>query len=81
MKPWRCFLEDDKGNLSHARLIAVMVGVSATVFMWKLTIMGQLTETYFMYYLAYGVIHMNVSKALDVLNGFFTRREPPKEST
>lgn len=76
-----CFLQDDKGQLSHARLIAVLVGFSATFFMWKLTILGQLTETYFMYYLTYGVVHMNVSKFLDVLNNFLGRRnetaQPP----
>ena len=74
-----CFLQDDKGQLSHARLIAVMVGFSATFFMWKLTVTGGLTETYFLYYLAYGVIHMNVSKALDVMNNFLGRRNEAKE--
>lgn len=65
-----CFLQDDKGNYSHARLIALLVGFSATVFMWKLTVMGQLTDVYFMYYLTYGVVHMNVSKFLDVLGAW-----------
>lgn len=74
-----CFLQDDKGQLSHARLIAVMVGFSATFFMWKLTVTGGLTETYFLYYLAYGIIHMNVSKALDVMNNFLGRRNEAKE--
>ena len=68
-----CFLQDDKGNYSHARLIALLCGFSATLFMWKLTVMGQLTETYFMYYLTYGVVHMNVSKALDVINNWLGR--------
>lgn len=75
------FLQDDKGFWSHARLIALVVGFSATVFMWKLTITGALTETYFMYYLGYGIIHMNVSKGLDVLNNFLGRRNEAKEST
>jgi hypothetical protein len=74
VKSFRCFLEDDRGNLSHARLIAVMVAASATVFMWKLTIMGELTETYFLYYLIMGVVHMNISKSLDVINNFLGRR-------
>ena len=69
-----CFLQDDKGNYSHARLIAVLVGLSATVFMWKLTIMGQLTTEYFLYYLTYGVAHMNISKFLDVVNNFIGAR-------
>jgi hypothetical protein len=51
-----------------------MVAASATVFMWKLTIMGELTETYFLYYLIMGVVHMNISKSLDVINNFLGRR-------
>jgi len=75
-----CFLQDDKGQLSHARLIAVLVGFSSTVFMWKLTIMGQLTPEYLLYYLTYGVVHMNVSKFLDVLNTFLGRRYEAKQA-
>lgn len=71
----RDLLSDSHGNLSHARFIAVAVGISATAFLWKLTIMGDLTETYLAYYLSYGVIHMNVSKALDVLNNFLAARQ------
>lgn len=77
---FRCFLQDDKGNYSHARLIAVLVGISATIFMWKLTIMGQLTAEYFLYYLTYGVVHMNVSKFLDVMNNFLGRRHEAKQA-
>lgn len=61
---------DQHGDISHARIIALMVGASATIFMWKLVVTGALTETYFWYYLAYGVIHMNVSKFLDVVNNW-----------
>jgi hypothetical protein len=85
-----CFLQDDQGNYSHARLIALLVGFSATLFMWKLILIGGMTIDYFLYYLAYGVVHMNVSKALDVLNNFLGKRngntqdsdtslKPPKE--
>lgn len=70
-----CFLQDDKGNYSHARLIALLVGFSATFFMWKLMVMSQMTIDYFLYYLGYGVIHMNVSKALDVLGAFLGDRK------
>lgn len=67
-------VQDELGDISHARVIALFVGISATVFMWKLVIMGQLTETYFLYYLSYGVIHMNVSKFLDVLGAYLGKR-------
>lgn len=74
-----CFLQDNKGNYSHARLIALLVGFSATFFMWNLMILGQLNTEYFLYYLGYGVIHMNVSKALDVLNNFLGSRNAKQE--
>lgn len=66
-------VSDSHGNISHARIIALLVGFSATLFMWKLTVLGQLTPEYFMYYLGYGVVHMNVSKALDVINNILGR--------
>lgn len=81
MNSLRCFLQDPNGNYSHARLIAVLVGISATVFMWKLTITGALTTEYFLYYLSYGIIHMNVSKALDVLGSFLGKRNEAKATT
>lgn len=68
-------VSDSHGNYSHARVIALLVGISATVFLWKLTLMGELTEVYLAYYLSYGVVHMNVSKALDVLNNFLAGRQ------
>lgn len=67
-------ITDEHGFISHARIIALFVGFSATFFMWKLTLMGQLNDTYFLYYLAYGVIHMNVSKALDVIGNFLGKK-------
>lgn len=67
-------ITDENGNTSHARIIAMFVGLSATAFMWKLTVMGELTPTYFLYYLGYGVVHMNVSKALDVANNIFAKK-------
>lgn len=67
-------LSDADGNVSHARIIAMLVGATASIIMWKLMLMGGLNTTYFLYYLGYGVVHMNVSKALDVLNNFFTKK-------
>lgn len=68
-------ITDPIGNISHARLIALLVGFSATLFMWKLTVLHPFTAEYMAFYLsafqaflAYGVIHMNVSKFLDVIN-------------
>lgn len=74
-------ITDQHGNVSHARLIALLVGFSATVFMWKLTVTGALTIEYFMAYLAYGVVHLNLSKSLDVLNNFLGGRRAAAETT
>lgn len=60
-------IQDHNGRISHARILALLVGFSATIFMWKLTITNKLTPDYFLYYLGYGVIHLNLSKSLDVL--------------
>lgn len=68
-------ISDSHGNYSHARAIALLVGISSTVFLWKLTLMNELTETYLAYYLSYGVVHMNISKSLDVLNNFLAARQ------
>jgi len=67
-------LSDAGGNVSHARIIAMLVGITASIIMWKIMLMGELNTTYFLYYLGYGVIHMNVSKALDVLNNLFSKK-------
>ena len=71
-----CFLQDDKGNYSHARLIALLVGFSATFFMWKLMLLGEMTTDYFLYYLAYGVVHQSVNKFLDVAGAWVGLRRP-----
>jgi len=42
------------GQYSHSRIIALIIGICASIFMWKLVIMGELTIEYFMGYLAYG---------------------------
>lgn len=70
----RGFLQDAEGHFSHARLIAVLVGLSATVFMWLLTINDALTIEYFMAYLAYGVVHQSVNKFLDVAGAWLGLR-------
>ena len=58
-------LTDKNGNLSHARVIALGVGFSATIFMWKLLIMNQMTIDFFIAYLTYGSGHQVFNKWLD----------------
>ena len=60
-------VQDHNNRVSHARILALLVGFSATIFMWVLITTGQMTTEYFIAYLAYGVIHLNLSKSLDVL--------------
>lgn len=63
------FLQDAQGNWSHARLIAMIVAVSSTCFMWKMTVMGEMNTTYFMYYLLYGCGAQTINKAIDAWSG------------
>ena len=59
-------LEDNKTHrYSHARIIAVVVAFAATIFMWKLIILGGMTIEYFIAYLAYGTGHQTLNKYLD----------------
>lgn len=53
------------GRYSHARVIAMLVAFAATVFMWKLVIMGGMHIDYFICYLAYGTGTAGLSKFLD----------------
>ena len=58
------------GQYSHARIIAMLVAFAATVFIWKLIILGGMTVEYFICYCAYGTGHQTLNKFLDNRNGF-----------
>ena len=53
------------GRYSSARVISMLVAVAATVFMWKLVILGGMTIEYFLAYLAYGTGTAGLNKFLD----------------
>jgi len=53
------------GGYSHARIIAMLVAFAATVFMWKLILLGGMSIDYFMAYLAYGTGSISLNKLLD----------------
>lgn len=53
------------GQYSHARIIAMLVAFAATIFMWKLIIMGGMSIDYFISYLAYGTGAQTLNKFLD----------------
>lgn len=53
------------GRYSSTRVIAMLVAIAATVFMWKLVILGGMTIEYFMAYLAYGTGTFGLNKFLD----------------
>lgn len=65
---------NERGNVSHARIIALLVAFCATAFMWKLLLLNQMTLEYFIAYITMGVVHLNVSKALDVVQSIVGRR-------
>lgn len=53
------------GRYSSSRLIALLVAFAATVFMWKLVILGGMTIEYFLAYLSYGTGTAGLNKFLD----------------
>jgi hypothetical protein len=53
------------GRYSSARVIAMLVAIAATVFMWKLVILGGMSIDYFVAYLAYGTGTASLNKFLD----------------
>ena len=53
------------GRYSSARVISMLVAIAATVFMWKLVILGGMTIDYFLAYLAYGTGSAGLNKFLD----------------
>ena len=72
------------GKYSSARVIAMLVAIAATVFMWKLVILGGMTIDYFIAYLAYGTGTASLNKFLDTRDGARTEQAkvvngvPPK---
>jgi hypothetical protein len=57
------------GGYSHARIIALLVAVAATIFMWKLILLGGMSIEYFISYLAYGTGSVSLNKFLDNRDG------------
>lgn len=66
------------GRYSHSRVIAMLVAIAATIFMWKLIILGGMSLEYFIAYLAYGTGHQSLNKYLD--NRDTTRAEVVKKA-
>ncbi len=57
------------GRYSSSRVIAMLVAIAATVFMWKLVILGGMNIEYFLAYLAYGTGTASLNKFLDNRDG------------
>ncbi len=57
------------GQYSSARIIAMLVAIAATIFMWKLILLGGMTIDYFIAYLAYGTGTTGINKFLDNRDG------------
>ena len=58
--------DNTTGKYSHSKIIAMLVCIAATVFMWKLIVVSGMTLEYFIAYLAYGTGHQTINKFLDV---------------
>jgi hypothetical protein len=61
-------LKDRQGKYSHARLISLIGAVAASVFIWKLIVLGGMTPEYFLLYLIYVSGQQLVNKHLDNKN-------------
>ena len=48
-------VSDDKGNISSQRFINLLIGVSSCLLVWKMVLMGGMTDTMWGLWLAYGV--------------------------
>jgi hypothetical protein len=53
------------GRYSSTRIISMLVAIAATVFMWKLVILGGMSIDFFLAYLAYGSGNAGLNKFLD----------------
>ena len=62
-------LQGSDGRYSHSRVIAMLVAIAATIYMWKLVIMGGMTIDFFIAYLCYGTGHQTINKFLDFRSG------------
>lgn len=59
-------LSDSKsGKYSHAKVIAIVGFLAATMFMWKLIILGGMTIEYFVAYITYTTGTQTFNKFLD----------------
>ena len=73
------------GQYSHARVIAMLVAIAATIFMWKLILLGGMNLEYFIAYLSYGTGAQTLNKFLDNRDHARTKQAeaalsaPPKE--
>lgn len=57
--------DNANGMYSHARIIAMLVAIAATIFMWKLILLGGMNIEYFIAYLTYGTGAQTLNKFLD----------------
>lgn len=57
--------DNNTGKYSHAKVIAMCGFLAATVFIWKLIIIGGMSAEYFMIYVAYCTGHQTINKFLD----------------
>ncbi len=53
------------GKYSSSRVITMLVAIAATIFMWKLIILGGMSIEYFIAYLSYGTGTQSLNKFLD----------------
>jgi hypothetical protein len=70
--------DNSTGKYSHAKIIAMIAAVAATIYMWKLIIIGGMTIEYFVAYLTWCTSHQTINKYLDVRKGVVSQNEENK---
>lgn len=79
-KLFRETLQDNTtGKYSHAKIIAMLAAIAATIFIWKLIILGGMTIEYFIAYLTWCTSHQTINKYLDIRNGAVIKDESKAE--
>jgi len=63
------------GKYSHAKIIAMLGAIGATIFMWKLIILGGMTIEYFVAYLTWCTSHQTLNKYLDIRKGTISQND------
>lgn len=73
-------VSDERGNISSARFINILIGVCSCGMMWKMVILGQADATIWGLWLAYGGGIAGWGKFVESKNAPVKAKDPPDPS-